>query len=125
MTGRFRVMVTGSRTWVWPDVIEDALTELFAVFAGELTVVHGDCPAGADRIADWWCFRRGVPVERYPADWSMGRAAGYFRNAQMVESRPDRCLAFIHKRSRGASHCADLAEHSGIPTVRYERSTEV
>lgn len=121
MSDRFRVLVTGSRTWDWPDVIEDALTDLYVTFGDTLTVVHGDCPAGADAIADFWCFERKVKVERHPADWSLGRSAGYLRNAEMVESRPDRCLAFIHKRSRGASHCADLAEYCGIPTTRYER----
>ncbi|MGH8878010.1 MAG: hypothetical protein ACRD0P_11805, partial [Stackebrandtia sp.] len=53
-----------------------------------------------------------------------GRAAGPARNAAMVHTRPALCLAFIRDHSRGASHCADLAERTGIPTRRYRHTTE-
>ena len=116
-----RVLVTGSRTWVWAPDIRRALDELRYQF-DDLAVVHGACPRGADAIADAWCRQYGVPVERYPADWARGRGAGLARNTVMVGSRPDRCLAFIHNGSPGASFCADLAERSGIPTYRFARS---
>ena len=53
----------------------------------------------------------------YPFDWE----AGHVRNAEMVVSGADICLAFIENDSRGATGCARMAETAGIPTIRYIR----
>jgi Bifunctional DNA primase/polymerase, N-terminal/YspA, cpYpsA-related SLOG family len=119
----FRVLVTGSRTWTDEDAIVDALARLSVEHDSALVVVHGGCPRGADAIAHAWCHSTGTAVERHPADWSTGRAAGHRRNAAMVATRPDLCLAFIRDGSPGATGCAALAERAGIPTVRHVHPT--
>lgn len=107
----------------------------------DAVLVHGDNPRGDRDAAGIW---RGLggQVEAWPADWdhcgpdcrhtpprtSTGRSycpyAGYRRNTAMVESSPDLVLAFIHKASKGATHCAQSAEDAGIPTL-YFRQGEV
>jgi hypothetical protein len=120
--GPYRVLITGSRTWLWPLTVFDVLDDLRAVHGAALVVVHGACSRGPDAMADAWCLRNGVAVERFPADWSQGSHAGFFRNALMVDTAPAECVAFIHNGSRGASHCAGLAEFRGVPTRRFERA---
>ncbi|MDQ7906869.1 bifunctional DNA primase/polymerase [Phytohabitans sp. ZYX-F-186] len=117
----YRVLVTGSRTWPRPGDITTALDELHEQHGGRLIIVHGACPRGADAIADAWCRRRRVNVERWPADWSIGNHAGHVRNAAMVATAPALCLAFIHDRSPGATGCAMLAKEAKIPTIRHRR----
>lgn len=116
-----RVLITGSRNWTNQGLIQWALTVGTRHFAAaEVTVVHGACPDGADDIADRLAVKMGLTIERYPADWKLfGRRAGFVRNMEMVNTRPDVCLAFIRNSSRGASMCANLAEQAGIPTHRY------
>ncbi len=116
---RFRVLVTGSRTWTDTATITAALEALRAEHGDRLTVVHGACPRGADAIADDWTVRTGTDTERWPADWRAGRGAGMARNTAMVATGPARCLAFIRDASPGASHCAATAEAAGIPTDRH------
>ena len=123
-----RVLVTGSRTWTDRLFIESKLLDAYSSRADHFfTVVHGDCPIGADYIANQWAhdFARthGWPivVEHHPANWrANNRGAGMIRNAEMVAAGADLCLAFIRTHSRGATHCAGLAQAAGIETRVYE-----
>lgn len=113
-----RILITGSRTWTDDRAIRAALEPWRAPGA---VLVHGDA-RGADRIAAAIWRHWHLPVEVDPAAWERdGRRAGLLRNARMVARGADVCLAFIHNRSRGACHCAALAEAAGIPTHRYHR----
>ena len=116
-----RVLVTGSRTWTDQAVIAAALREHWRDGA---VLVSGACPRGADAIAERLWATWGGQVERHPADWSTGRAAGMERNAAMVAAGADVCLAFIRDDSAGASHTARLADLAGIPVRRYAHPEE-
>jgi hypothetical protein len=118
MLGLMRILVTGSRDW---DDIATVLNALIVASNGQpVTVVHGACPTGADKIADDLCAAFRVPAERHPADWGKyGKRAGFVRNAEMVALGADVCLAFIRNGSKGATMTADLAERAGIRTVRF------
>jgi hypothetical protein len=126
-----RVLVTGSRNWPSSNAVWQALTALYEGAGEPLTVVHGDCPTGADKAASEWVreLRQGIE-EKHPADWKKdGRAAGPIRNAEMVAKGADVCLAFlgscvkpgctwaeIGHTSHGASDCAVKAMAAGIDT---------
>lgn len=121
----YRVLVTGSRDWPDAALIDKALQAECLVAVGErraLVVVHGGAK-GADVMANQWAYRNLIPIERHPAIWRpngiYNPQAGLLRNRQMVALGADVCLAFIRNGSRGASHCARLAEEAGIPVNRY------
>ena len=125
----YRILITGSRDWEDADVISFNLGLVLGEASREghhlrdAVIVHGDCPKGADAIADRLACNHGYTVERHPANWDQyGKAAGFRRNADMVNLGADICLAFIRNKSRGASHTAELAEKAGIPVQRYERN---
>jgi len=123
----FVILLTASRSWDRPDVVDETL-RILANSAWEsgysyVVVRHGACPQGGDAHADAWVRRQrheglGVQADRWPADWAgLGKRAGYVRNVAMVQAEPtaDVCVAFIRDLSKGASNCADLAERAGIP----------
>ena len=113
-----RVLITGSRDWDRPEVIAYALGIALGQL-GPFILVHGDA-RGADRMAAELHESYGFTSEPHPANWeSLGKRAGFVRNAEMVDLGADLCLAFIKNNSKGASMCADLAEKAGIPTRRY------
>jgi hypothetical protein len=125
----YRVLVTGSRDWPLAIAVYSTLNivaSLVAPYYDSLTVVHGDCPTGADRMADSWVAQQQdrpdleVWASRHPADWAnLGRGAGFARNSYMVSEGADQCIAFIKNKSRGATHCSQQAAKAGIHTEVY------
>jgi len=143
----YRILVTGSRLWDDWRVVVAALDEAAPGWARDVVVVHGRCDprrpgtgqmipwaeaeklpaaeqwklASADWLADRWAVLHGAMPERHAADWGRyGKPAGFRRNAEMVNRGADVCLCFVKDNSRGATHCANLAEKAGIPVRRYE-----
>jgi hypothetical protein len=118
-----RILVTGSRDWLDIRTLECAIfRELYEMKRppGNAVLIHGACVTGADYLADRYAKRIGMHIARYPAKWlRYGKSAGYRRNAEMVATEPDICLAFIRNGSRGATMTADLAEKAGIETRRF------
>lgn len=119
-----RLLITGSRDWTDRVTIMQQLLDVARDYGDEVVLVSGACPTGADKICEDMARVFGWTVEQHPADWEThGKAAGPLRNKQMVRLGADLCLAFIKDNSRGASHCADLAEKANIRTVRFEKDT--
>lgn len=117
-----RILLAGAHTWADHDLIRTVLAEAhLAAGGGEVTLVHGDCPSGADQIADTYWRRRGLPVETHPADWgTYGRSAATIRNQSMVNLGAMVCLGFPLGRSAGTRECIQLARRAGIPTFVFE-----
>ncbi len=122
-----RVLVTGSRDWWPPHAVRQWLDYYSHRALHHMVVVHGGAK-GADAMASAWVRQNrslAFPVieETHPAIWRpygiYNPQAGLVRNRKMVELGADICLAFIKDGSRGASHCARLAEEAGITTRRF------
>lgn len=129
-SSHLRVLVTGSRDWPNDDSIEGVLKGLLTelVLSNEfdtgITLVHGGCPTGADKIAhDYFAGLSDMlptlyMIEVHRADWKAhGKRAGFIRNKEMVDMGANLCVAFIKDQSRGASMTLDLAQKAGIPCV--------
>lgn len=136
MTTSYLVLVTGSRTWTDGRAIYAALGEIRDHLGGqaEMAVMHGDCPQGADAIADLWCIINGVQALRRPANWKLhGKAAGPIRNGEMVaeilaetggEPEGAEALAFLDGcRSAGCRRVQPHGSHGASDTIgRIERA---
>lgn len=132
---RFVLLITGSRSWDNYKSIQHRMMEAISEWlednpeyrrqpmADWLTVVHGGCPSGADRLADYFARNTlNCKVVVYPADWAQyGRRAGFVRNLIMVkQSNADACLAFIRDKSKGATGCRNEAKKFGIGTETFD-----
>lgn len=115
----FRFIVTGSRDWEDKDLIWRVLSTLVPPYS---TLIHGDCPTGADSMADEWAqCQPDITVERHPAEWQkFGRKAGPLRNKEMIDLGAKVVFAFIKDNSRGASGTVKLANDADILVVKYE-----
>lgn len=116
-----RVLICGSRTWRDSGPIQAILRQYAA--AGETTVIHG-AARGADSLAGFYARSLRMEVVEFPADWSMGKRAGYVRNNQMlIEGKPDVVWAFVDKpltESKGTKMMVDIARTAGVPCYVVE-----
>lgn len=119
-----RVLITGSRSWADYDFIEKALAEFGLENQNDnskLILVSGNCPEGADLHCEMAAKKLGWEVELYPANWGkFGKSAGFLRNKEMVDTKPDICIGFIHNNSKGGSMTVRLAREAGVPTIAYK-----
>lgn len=123
-----RLLITGSRMWSDWTVPYYALAAEWALYAGQLILVSGNCPPrrngppGADYICEQTWESWGGVVHQYPADWNQyGKAAGFRRNAEMA-ALPGvyKCLAFQLNGSSGTAHCMEEAQKRGIPVSPFK-----
>jgi hypothetical protein len=160
MSDPVRVLVTGSRYYPNVSRVREAATDVEAVYAGSpLILVHGRCdPRNRDAFrtqvpwgeaegrpldermdllgGDWLMAQvaadHGWGTEAHRADWSLGKQAGFQRNATMIGLGAEVAVALTDwcdlpdcTRKRGAhithgtDHCAGLAELARIKTWRY------
>jgi hypothetical protein len=110
-----RVLVCGGRTYS-----DD--TRLFAVLdklhggAGIDLLIEGGAN-GADHLSWAWSVLRGVPSQRFEADWeNQGSFAGPMRNKRMLdEGKPDLVIAF--PGGRGTADMVRKARKAGVQVV--------
>ncbi len=108
-----RILVTGSRDWTDESLLRWAIS---SHLDGDDVIVHGDCPTGADAMAQEFADMTGLATERHKAQWSKyGRAAGPYRNQKMVDLGADVVLAFKNPGSRGTQDCINRATKARLP----------
>lgn len=118
-----RILITGSRNYSDKDRIRRVFRNLIKKFDeyDNFTLVSGNCPTGADNIAEQIAKELQWEIELYPAEWNKhGKKAGPIRNQLMVDTKPDVCLAFPLGKSYGTYDCVKRAEKSGILTKVFK-----
>lgn len=103
------VLVCGGRCYT------DSATLRAVLDAVSPTLVIAGCAKGADKLAHEWAQSRGVPSQRFRAEWKkFGVSAGPRRNERMLrEGKPSLVVAF-----EGGRRTADMvrkAQDAGVP----------
>lgn len=117
MTKAMKVLVCGGRdykdeTFVWRYL--DTVVLQFSAF--RISIIEGGA-SGADRFAANWADARGIPRERFDADWAKHKkSAGPIRNQRMMdEGKPDIVIAF--PGDKGTADMKARARKEGLTVV--------
>ena len=121
------VIVTGSRNWnnynALRSYIDHVCWKEGILYAPHL-IVHGDAK-GADQLANEYAIKHGIPVQSFPADWTLGNKAGPIRNQQMIDWANEKalqlreeviCIAFPLPQSIGTWDCVRRCERAKVKT---------
>lgn len=104
-----KLAVVGSRTFS-----DYAFMKKILEFHSCTQIISGGAK-GADSLAKQYAGEKGIPIKEFLPNWDKdGKAAGFIRNKQIVDSC-DELVAFWDKKSRGTKHSIDLAETASKP----------
>lgn len=115
-----RVLVCGGRSYADEPFLRYVLDYYNGLFPKPFSVLIHGAADGADKLAEQWAHRSGVPVIAEPAKWKQyGRSAGTQRNVKMLhEHRPDLVIAF--PGGFGTAHMCKIAEEAGVQVCRVK-----
>jgi hypothetical protein len=117
-----RILVTGDRDWICFDLAAAIVRRLLKRYGPDIVIVHGGC-VGVDDSFRGACRWLRVQDEQHAPDWArFGDAAGPKRNAEMVATKPDLCVA-LHRSietSKGTKDCVKQALAGGIEVYLVE-----
>lgn len=110
-----RVVVCGSRRFPDPFRVSLAIHDCIDALPEGCEVITGGA-FGADLMAHDAAQRRGLPTRIFFADWDRhGKRAGILRNLEMLDTKPDRVIAFWDGSSPGTRHTITEARKRAIP----------
>ena len=108
---KFYVVIAGGRDFDDYDLLErkcdyylkDKIAEGYSI-----VIVSGRA-RGADTLGERYAKKRGFEIDAHPANWDLGKQAGYLRNKEMANVA-DALIAFHDGSSKGTKHMIDLAK---------------
>lgn len=105
-----RVIIAGSRAIKSHIPVAQAILES----GFEITTAISGCAKGVDTLGEEYAKDNGIPLERYPAKWSIhGNSAGIKRNKAMAEIA-DALIAVWDGKSRGTKNMIETAKRKGL-----------
>lgn len=108
----FKVIVAGSRTFNDYPQLKRKLDHILKD-KDQIEIVSGKAE-GADKLGEIYANEKGYPVKPFPANWNLGKIAGYLRNKEMAEYA-DACVVFWDGTSPGTKMMIDLAREYNLP----------
>lgn len=107
-----KLLICGSRWWSDEFAVLDEVSKL------KPTEIIVGGARGADYFAAKAAINYDILCTTFYADWSRhGKAAGPIRNQDMVDQKPDHCLAFVLPGSRGTWDTVNRCKKAGIPVT--------
>ena len=119
-----RVIIAGSRSFNDYEFLKTNCLNIFRQLKAEgyntkretLEIISGTAK-GADKLGEQFAEEFNLKVVRFPADWSLGKKAGFIRNRQMAlyaEEDNGVLIAFWDGVSKGTKSMINLANKHGL-----------
>ena len=111
---KYNIIIAGSRDFTNYQIVKTSLKNflLSKQTSDKPTIICG-MARGADMLGYRLAKEFKLPLKEFPADWSIGKQAGYIRNEQMAKYAQQHgngvLLAFWDGQSKGTKWMIELA----------------
>lgn len=110
-----KLIVAGGRDFADYKLLEEVLWDISKCMSEDIGVsLVSGMARGADALAVRFARENNIKLHEFPANWNLGKSAGYKRNTQMAQFA-DGLLAFWNKSSKGTQHMIQCMERLGKP----------
>jgi hypothetical protein len=109
-----KIIIAGSRNFNDYNLLKSSCDNLLTQFTN-IEIVSGTA-RGADKLGERYAREKGYDIKKFPANWNLGKSAGYIRNDEMAKYA-DMLIAFWDGTSKGTKHMIDLANKRGIKVI--------
>lgn len=107
-----KVIIAGSRNFNDYILLKNNCDILLSITKETIEIVSGGA-RGADTLGEKYAHENNLELKIFPADWSIGKGAGFIRNKQMAEYA-DALIAFWDGESKGTKMMIDLAKKMNL-----------
>ena len=111
-----KVIVAGTRDYDDYAFFSKVMLKRIKLFEGSIIFISGKAKTGADALIIQFCEEHKYPWTEFPANWDIGKQAGYIRNVEMANVASDLIL-FFDGKSRGSKHMSDIATEKRLHVV--------
>ena len=126
----YNIIVAGSRNFNDYGIVKKSLKNflLSKQISSKPTIICG-MANGADMLGYQFAKEHELLLKEFPADWSIGKRAGYIRNEQMAKYTHEHgngvLLAFWDGESKGTKHMIELAKKYELEVYVYNFEGDV
>lgn len=112
----FRIIIAGSRSFQDYKLLKERMDFYLQdkLDDGYNIIIISGTARGADQLGEKYANEMGYSIERYPANWDLGKSAGYKRNVEMAKVA-DACVVFYNGTSPGTKHMINIANSKNLP----------
>lgn len=103
----FKVIIAGGRDFNDYELLRQMCDHYLSETNKRITIISG-AARGADTLGEQYAKERGFKIDSHPADWSLGKRAGYVRNEEMAKVA-HALIAFHDGISKGTASMINLA----------------
>jgi hypothetical protein len=107
-----KVIIAGSRDFNDYNLLKNNCDVLLSLTKENIEIVSGGA-RGADSLGERYAQENNLELKIFPADWSIGKGAGFIRNKQMADYS-DALIAFWDGKSKGTKMMIDLAKKNEL-----------
>lgn len=112
---KYNIIIAGSRNFLDYNIVKKSLKNfLISKQTSDKPTIICGMARGADMLGYRLAKEFKLPLKEFPADWSIGKRAGYIRNEQMAkyayENGNGILLAFWDGKSKGTKWMIELAK---------------
>lgn len=98
-----KIIIAGSRSLSDYEVCEPYIKDFFnSLQSDDNVIVSGTC-RGPDKHGEKYAFENKIKVIQFPANWILGKRAGFLRNSLMADEA-DAALILWDGVSNGSNH---------------------